>query len=161
MIESVWVTIKRFPRYEINKHGVIRNKRTGRIMKLQTDRRGRVYIQLYGQTVAVSRLVAEAFIGDIPEGMDVMFLDGDKSNVDATNLRICTRKENIRHAMNIGTFKPNDFGKERVKVKVIETGKVYASIRECARDIGCGESSISSCLYGFSKHSKGYHFERV
>lgn len=156
-----WVTINSCPFYEINWFGEIRSKKTGRILKQRMDKRGRLTIQLMGKNFTVSRLVAEAFIGDIPEGMDVMHLDGNKTNNRCDNLEICTRKETIRHGIKIGTIKPNDFGKERIRVRVIETGKEYDSINECARDIKCNSREISNYLLGYKYPVRGYTFERI
>jgi hypothetical protein len=48
--------------------------------------------------VFVHRLVVEAFIGKIPEGMTVNHKDGNKTNNCVTNLEIVTQKENILHS---------------------------------------------------------------
>lgn len=53
----------------------------------------------------VSHLVAAAFIGDRPEGMEVLHIDGNPQNNAASNLRYGTRKENVadtyRHGRGI------------------------------------------------------------
>ena len=40
------------------------------------------------------RLVAQAFIGNIPQGMDVDHRDGNRHNNNVSNLRIVTHSEN-------------------------------------------------------------------
>lgn len=52
----------------------------------------------------VHRLVAKAFIGEIPDGYVVEHLDGDPSNNHVSNLKISTQSENIRTALTHGTF---------------------------------------------------------
>ena len=50
----------------------------------------------------VHRLVAEAFIGSI-DGLEVDHIDDDKANNAASNLRVCTRKQNVRNQnKNVG-----------------------------------------------------------
>lgn len=160
-----WVPAKGFPNYDVSSEGRVRNRKTGRIMGVQESERGYLFTHLSknkrSHKVRIHRLVAESFLGGLNEDLDVMFLDGNKSNPVLSNLKIVTRKENIRHAMNIGTFKPNDYGKKRIKVRVVETGKEYNSIRECARDIGCGSSDISNYLLGYHRPVKGYTFEKI
>lgn len=53
----------------------------------------------------VHRLVAEAFIGLIPRGMDVCHNDGRRDHNAASNLRIDTRAGNMRDALMHGTLK--------------------------------------------------------
>jgi hypothetical protein len=50
----------------------------------------------------VHRIVTEAFIGPIPEGMTVNHKDGDRRNNHASNLEIMTLAENRRHATETG-----------------------------------------------------------
>ena len=46
--------------------------------------------------MTIHRIVAETFLGSIPEGYDVDHIDGDKSNNSVTNLEIVTHQENMR-----------------------------------------------------------------
>lgn len=50
--------------------------------------------------------------------------------------------------------------KSGVKIRCIETGKVYDSIKDCANDIHVSPSYISLSLVGHRK-IRGLHFERV
>jgi len=50
----------------------------------------------------VHRLVAEYFIGSIPEGYCVNHKDGNKLNNDVNNLEIVSYSENTRHADRTG-----------------------------------------------------------
>ncbi len=44
-------------------------------------------------------------------------------------------------------------------VKVVETGKVYDSITECAKDIRGTVSGIVDCKKGRQRAHRGYHFD--
>ena len=59
-----------------------------------------------GQTHCVHVLVANAFIGDSANA-DVNHKDGDKLNNAASNLEICTRSENMKHAYRLGLWNGN------------------------------------------------------
>lgn len=53
----------------------------------------------------VHAIVAEAFIGPRPAGMDVRHLDGDPSNNHVSNLAYGTRAENFADAISHGTIR--------------------------------------------------------
>lgn len=85
----------------------------GKIMKAQmkprkSDReRPRYMIQLskghgnYG-SFYIAKLVAEAFIGPRPDGLEINHIDGVPSNDRATNLEYVTKSDNQRHAWSMG-----------------------------------------------------------
>lgn len=58
------------------------------------------YLRVRGHYV--HRLVAEAWIGPIPENHEVNHRDGNKKNNEADNLEIVTHKENIKHSIDAG-----------------------------------------------------------
>lgn len=60
------------------------------------------------RTVSVHVLVAEAFIGPIPDGMEVCHWDGDKINSSADNLVYETHIENEKHKIEHGTKPPSE-----------------------------------------------------
>lgn len=45
-----------------------------------------------------------------------------------------------------------------IKIKCVETGKIYNSIKEAADDVGGDNSSIGKTLKGRNKTSYGYHW---
>ena len=111
------------------------------------------------KTVRVHRLVAEAFIPN-PENFRVInHIDSDKTNNRIDNLEWCTHRHNTIHAVNAGSF-----NKTMRKVRVVETGKIYPSVRECARQLSgykVDYRHVSACLRGKLKSHAGFHFESV
>lgn len=85
-------------------NGFVYNKLLGAFCKNQLTNRGYVSVSFNNKTYSIHRLVVEAFLGEIPEKMDINHKDGDKLNNDYSNLEICTRKENIRHAHSLGLY---------------------------------------------------------
>ena len=57
----------------------------------------------YSKMHAVHKLVAEAFLGPCPEGMEVAHNDGDPRNPRLENLRYATRSDNNRDKVKHGT----------------------------------------------------------
>ena len=52
---------------------------------------------VYFHNTPVHRLVYKYFIGDIPKNFDIDHLDRNRQNNRIDNLRICTRKENMKN----------------------------------------------------------------
>lgn len=59
-----------------------------------------------GRTFAtVHRTVYETFRGEVPKGMVINHIDGDKQNNHIDNLEVCTHSENTLHAYDTGLAK--------------------------------------------------------
>ena len=75
---------------------------TPKIMSIIKKDNGYRYVTLSKdkstQNHYVHRLVAEAFIGEIPIGSVVNHIDENKANNDVSNLEIITQLENIRYS---------------------------------------------------------------
>ncbi len=156
---EIWLPIEGFDNYEVSSNGRIRNVKTGRILKPIINSHG--YCQVFlrrdnkQHQRAVHRLVADAFYDGVHSGLDVNHDDGNKTNNFVGNLEWCTRSENILHAFRTGLKEPS----HRKRIRIIETGEVYNSIRECARAIRGDSSAIRRCLQGKENSCRGYHFE--
>lgn len=156
-----WIPMKEIDTYEISNEGRIRNKKTHRVIKTAVNKKGYEQVCLRKNKQQVTRsvhiLVADSFYDGEHEDYDVNHIDGNKTNNHIGNLEFCTRQENMIHAFQTGLKTPS----RQKKVRVLETGIVYDSIRECARSIGCDQSIICQCLNERQKSCNGYHFERV
>ncbi len=72
--------------------------------------------------VMVHRIVAEHFIGEIPDGMVVNHIDNDPKNNRVDNLEIITPSENIQKARDAKRIKKHV--RTKIKLEDIETGEV-------------------------------------
>ncbi len=91
--------------YQVSDHGRVRSLRTGKILKAGMNRRHR-HVALCsggGKSFRVHRLVMEAFVGPLPEGMEVRHLDDDPDNNRLSNLVYGTRSENMLDRVRNGT----------------------------------------------------------
>lgn len=151
--------------YEVSDLGRIRNIWTGTVLKQYTNKKGYKQVVLYMGGAKFTRrvhiLVARSFLRGDYTGLDVHHKDTDKTNNRLDNLIVCTRKEHVKYSIKDGTFSFNNFGKNGVKVKCLNNGKIYDSMRECGRDLGLDYKLISQYLRGKIKMCKGYQFEKV
>lgn len=100
-------------RYQVSNEGEVRahpDARVrglvpGRVLFQSRDERGYPQMQMWmggrAHTVKVHRLVANAFLGERPEGMTVNHIDGNKENNAIQNLEYVTGTENVRHAHRV------------------------------------------------------------
>lgn len=82
------------------------NIRAGQSLRQNYDRDGYLMVRLSrpqgpGKTYRVHRLVAEAFIGELPSGMQVNHKNGIRDDNRVENLEIVSCAENVRHAVSV------------------------------------------------------------
>ena len=161
---EVWLPIKEFPNYEVSSEGRVRNS-DGFILHPGINNLGYPVVSLSdGQrryTRSVHRLVALAFYDTDGKSLVVDHIDGNKQNNHISNLEFCSSGENNSRAYKTGLKKPAlQYDHPTCKkVRVVETGKVYRSIAECARSIGANKRHITDCLHGRLKRHHGFHYE--
>lgn len=116
-------------------------------------------------TKYVHRLVATAFLGEIPQGMTINHKDGDKSNNRIENLEIVTYRENHLHAFRVLHRTPSCLGRTNTNVsKPVVQQKdgvpiaEYLSARDAERKTGVGFKGISACCHGKAKTAGGYEW---
>lgn len=159
--DSEWKDIACYPDYEVSVYGEVYSKRKQEVLIPQTNIHGYRFVTLYNENGpkmhTVHRLVANAFIPNPENKPQVNHEDGIKSNNRVTNLIWATNGENEKHAFEHGLKHPSG----QKKVRIIETGEVFDSLHECARQLGGNFKAISNCIRGKSKTHLGYHYEVV
>lgn len=92
-----------FPGFTVTSDGVVSREGAHVRQRISTPG-GYPYVRAGGKNVTVHRMVALAFLGPRPPGLDINHVDGVKTNNRASNLEYVTRRENVRHAMRLGLF---------------------------------------------------------
>jgi hypothetical protein len=97
--------------FEVSNVGQVRKVATGRLMKLSINDRGYLCC---GVTSSGNRkvrkvhiMVAEAFIGQRPDGQEVAFKDGTKANCNLFNLEYGTPKGHAENRIRNGFVPPS------------------------------------------------------
>ena len=106
------------------------------------------------KSVVCHKLVAYAFVGNRPDGMQINHIDGNKENNFASNLEYVTPSYNVKHsyrlglASNKGERHPNSIITEdcaRKIIKMIEGGK--HTLKEMAALSGATFAVVSGIKY--------------
>lgn len=93
----------------------------------------------------VYRLVARAFLGPVPEGMQIAHLDGNKLNSNASNFQYVSPLENMRHKILHGTQTAK---LKKSEVIAIKQNKFRLKIRELAEKYNVSTRTICSIKSG-------------
>lgn len=102
-----WRTIPTFPKYEASEDGNIRRKSTGQILKPYTDKKQEYpRVSCYGEKGdrhkrMVHTLVASAFFGPKPEGMEIDHINTNRFDCSVANLRYVTPEENRKNPITL------------------------------------------------------------
>lgn len=111
-------------------------------------------------TMKVHRLVAAAFLGE-QKGLCVNHIDSNRSNNNINNLEWVTHLENIRHARENNRYPKTIISesqmikiKEATSKKVIctESGVIYNSVTDAAKERGLKKSTLIHYLLGSRKN---------
>lgn len=101
-----------------------------------------------GYQTSMHRVVYTVFVGDIPEGLQINHIDGNKHNNHVSNLEVCTASENLLHAYRTGLAKPPCGEKQgSSKLKEEEVLQIYGLI-----DLGYNNSAIAKLYNIYSGH---------
>jgi hypothetical protein len=107
--DEEWKSVSDYPMYEVSSLGRLR--RNNKILTPGKQQNGYLIYRLYNngkdKCIYAHRLVAQEFIGPIPEGFDVAHKNSVRDDNRADNLEFLTRSENLLEAIKQG-FKPEN-----------------------------------------------------
>ena len=155
---EVWKDVVRFERaYQVSNLGRVKSKiRKGvikeRFLKPFLNNQGYELVDLWDNThkkKLVHRLVAEAFIPNPDNKKEVNHIDGNPLNNKADNLEWVSHNENMLHSHRVlhqRTVKGLVINNK--PVRCLDTGEVFISASEAARQKGCSQSNITKAILG-------------
>lgn len=167
-MKEIWRNIKEFHGiYQVSNLGRIRNIKKNKILTGYTNNKGYQMIHFHTNTqdkmYSIHRLVATYFKPNPKNLPQVNHKNEIKTDNRACNLEWCTAK----HNMNYGTL-PKRLSIDKLnntyntkKVICVETGVIYASLREAERQTGIGNASISKACKNKAVLAGGYHWKYI
>lgn len=131
MTTETWKKIEHADRFEVSNLGNFRraDKKNGEIHPITPYKKenGYLYVCINRKLVRAHKVVAEAFLGPCPAGMEINHIDEDRTNNAVTNLNYVTHRNNIAWGTCLQRGAENFHGAR--PVRCVETGVVYRSIR--------------------------------
>lgn len=156
----MWLKIKKFPLYEVNEFGVVRNAKTHYVTTQRMNEHGYLYVQLKdgekNNTCLVHRLVAEAFIPNPKKLPIVNHIDECCVHNSADNLEWVSYKDNSNH----GTRNERIVRERKIPVIAFnsygDTCLRYPSRYDASRDLGVSEHAVRAAMKNHNKCKKLY-----
>lgn len=164
-----------FENYEVSTEGNVRHKNfrgTGKFKDLKPygTSDGYLKVKLFknykddkkGKSCSIQRLVAFTFPDLVPNDnpqnkTQVNHINENKHDNRVENLEWTTPKENANH----GTRTERQAKGHYKKIKCIETGQIFDSIKQASEKTGCDRSAIAKVCKGKMEKVKGLHFKYV
>lgn len=158
MSEEIWKDVEGFPDYQVSDQGNVRNKTTNYTLKLLLNKDDYYYVDLYTTDhksvhKRIHRLVLDTFVGSSPDNV-ANHINGNKHDNRLSNLEWVTAEENSKLAAEAGLYKTRP-------IKIVETGEIFKSVRECAKHLKVHPSDINHVMSGTSDSIRGFNFEYV
>ena len=166
MENETWKIMKENPNYEVSNLGKIRNTKTKRIRKTTINNKGYekfiIYINEKPKSFYVHRVVANNFIENLNNYLEVNHKDENKLNNSVDNLEWCDGCYNLHYGTRIKRIKDK---KKAPCIKIIQKDKneniirIWQNIDEIVCSTNYHRSNIYKCCQGKLKTAYGYIWE--
>lgn len=157
-MDEQWLVCPSYMDFEASTEGRVRNSFSGRVRSPNPSKRGYTLINFWRDGKVVARslhvLVADAFHGPRPYGMQIRHLDGNPRNNRPSNLAYGTGRENARDRLDHGRNphgERNGFAKlPDVAVRVVRAAYAagVASQDQLADLFGMSQAQIHNIVTG-------------
>ena len=136
-----------FDGYSVSKNGQVRNDETGKLLAISDNGEGRLYVTIEGKRQYVHRVVHNEFVYPVPKDADVAFINGNKSDLRADNLRIVSRSVSSSLAAKQNNFKGISIS-SREKPRIVKLYKKGATQASLADTYGVSTRTIRRIVNG-------------
>ena len=165
-MEEIWKDIEGYEGlYQVSNVGRVKSLRNNIILKNSIKRNGYESVKLSANNISkeyyIHRLVANAFISNPNNYLEINHKDEDKANNCADNLEWCTREYNVNYGT--GTRRSqlsNTNGKcSKPVLQYTLEGifiKEWKSTMDVQRNLGFDHANISRCCRGKYAYAYGY-----
>lgn len=163
-MEEIWKPLEEYPGYEVSNLGTIRTISTDDkpVKTLKKYVLGKcAYVRINTNTnVPIHRMVAKYFVPKENEfDNEIKFIDGDKLNCVCTNLQWIDRSTLWKEQIASGS-RPKPNGYTGVKIKCVETGEEFTSIKAVTLATGLPRTTIT-CAISLGKPVQGKTYVKV
>lgn len=155
-----WRPIDGFPNYQVSNRGRVKNLMSGKVLKNRSNNHGYPYVALpkgdgKSKNMLVHRLVAEAFIPNPLNLLQVNHIDENKTNNNVTNLDWVSASQNMRHSAHQISCRINQLTLDGELIRTWESSK------QIERETGYDQGNIIKCCKGYKNYSHvgGYRWE--
>lgn len=127
----IWKEMDKYPNYMISEKGDIKNKRTNKLLKQQTNKKGYHRVDLsYKKGLLVHRLVYDNFVGNLDKDKVIDHIDGNVDNNHYSNLQQITISENTQRGLKC----------KHIIVKLNDDYIYFNSLSDLCRFVGVSTS---------------------
>lgn len=133
----------KYSTYYVTPCGRVYNGKTKKFLKPIISNRGYLRVAIKGKMKAIHRLVADKYLPNPLKKSCVDHIDGNRLNNNIDNLRWCTYEENNKNPITLERMAAT---KRKICI-CVETGKVYNSTKEAAKDLNVAPSVVRASIY--------------
>ena len=158
-----WVVVEDFPNYSVSDKGRVANTQRAQLLTPRPNDKGYLRVTLCEggkcREFYIHKLVARCFF-DFPLEDQVIHYDGDVTNNAVNNLYLRKRVRQVTSARPLKGSETEEFRRQWGKrVRIVETGEVFRTVRDCASYINGDYSSIYAVLRGRRESHRGFTYE--
>ena len=146
--------------YAVTEDGRVWSYRSNKFMT-PAQNNGYLFVNLYKEhklkKAYIHRLVAEAYLPNPNNYLEVNHVDENKDNNALSNLEWCTRQYNNSY----GTRNERISKALGKSVLCVELDRVFRSVTEAAKQLNINRSNIFRAIRGDREKAYGYHWRYV